>query len=267
MSNTDYLNGIVEKYERNFSYSQNEESAYNTLKDYLSNWFSSEMRAKGYYDVSLEIQRSGSRAKGTAIKGKSDIDIFLSISDPENRNTLEEYFDLVLTRLKTENLSARKQNVSIGIKYKECDIDIVPAKKVNSQSYLRYNDHYLWSTKTGKRTLTNIQKHIDTVKNSDFKKEIMLTKIWRENHNLDFPSVYIELVVLEALNGKKQYNLGKDFLTVLKYLQDVFYNKKIVDPANCNNIVSEILNNAEKQKIVNQAQIAVKAQYWSGVVK
>lgn len=197
-----YVNKIIEKYSNNNQLTENEKNVCSKLSQLLHNWFSANYDDQTIYRPKLEIKQSGSRAKKTAIKGKSDIDLFLSITDSENVETLENYYNSVFGYLKNYGLNVRKQNVSIGLKYKWLDIDIVPAKRVNSTSYERYYDHYLWSNKRKERTLTNIQKHIDMVNNSRLQKEIMLIKIWRENHQLDFPSIYIEQLCIAELSKK-----------------------------------------------------------------
>ena len=132
-----YVNKIIEKYSKNGQLTQNEKTAYSNLSQTLNNWFNRTYNRYSYYPK-MSIQQSGSRAKGTAIKGKSDMDMFLSIEDPNNEKTLQTYYDEVYVFLKDEGYTVRKQNVSIGLKYYGCDIDVVPAKKVNSQSYIRY---------------------------------------------------------------------------------------------------------------------------------
>lgn len=267
MSNNEYLQNIINNNKKSSTYSYQEQSVFNNLSSNLENWFNSAMRNNGWYEINMRVQQSGSRAKGTAIKGKSDMDLFLSIYDPSNRKTLEDYFDMVYKYAKSLTNAYRRQNISIGLKYQGYDIDLVPAKRVNSENYQRNNDHYLWSSKRRVRTLTNIQKHIDTVINSGLQDMIILTKVWRDQNGLDFPSIYLELSVIEALKTDRKYSLESDFLTIFKYLVDVFPNKKIVDPGNCNNIISEDLTIAEKTQIHALAQKAIDAQYWSSVVK
>lgn len=194
------------------------------------------------------------------------MDMFLSIEDPNNEKTLQTYYDEVYVFLKDEGYTVRKQNVSIGLKYYGCDIDVVPAKKVNSQSYIRYNDHYLWSNKHQSRMLTNIQKHIDIVQQSGVKKEIMLLKIWREKHKLDFPSIYIEQLCVEELGKNNQYNLADNFGHMLHYIADNIENKRVVDPSNCNNIISDSLTSAEKRAIANQANNSLSEKYWENII-
>ena len=218
------------------------------------------------YYPKMNVQQSGSRAKGTAIKGKSDMDMFLSIDDPNNSSTLQQFYEDTYAFLKSKGYTVRKQNVSIGVKYYGCDIDVVPAKRVNSQSYGRYNDHYLWSNKHKTRMLTNIQKHIDMVRNSGVQKEIMLLKVWRENHGLDFPSIYIEQLCIEELGKNNQYNLADNFWHMLHYISDNIENKRVIDPSNCNNIISDSLTNQEKRQIANQAQNSLGQEYWKDIL-
>lgn len=260
-----YVNKIIEKYSKNGQLTQNEKTVYSNLSQTLNNWFNRTYNRYSYYPK-MSIQQSGSRAKGTAIKGKSDMDMFLSIEDPNNEKTLQTYYDEVYVFLKDEGYTVRKQNVSIGLKYYGCDIDVVPAKKVNSQSYIRYNDHYLWSNKHKCRMLTNIQKHIDMVRNSGVQKEIMLLKVWRENHSLDFPSIYIEQLCIEKLSKNNQYNLADNFWQMLHYISDNIENKRVVDPSNCNNIISDSLTNSEKRQIANQAQGSLGQKYWKDIL-
>ena len=261
-----YVNDIIKKYDNNGQITQNEKTAYANLSQILNNWFNATFEENYLCYPNLDIQQSGSRAKGTAIRGKSDMDMFLSISDPNNAHTLKDYYDSAFEYLKSKGLTVRKQNVSIGVKYYNCDIDVVPAKKVNAMSYQRYNDHYLWSNKHQNRMLTNIQKHIDMVRNSGTRKEIMLLKVWRKNHGLDFPSIYIEQLCIEELSKNTQYNLADNFCHMLHYIADNIEDKRVVDPSNCNNIISDSLTISEKMKIANQAQDSLGQKYWRNIL-
>lgn len=281
VTSSEYLHKTIKDYDNNNTLTYNERSIYNEVCTIVNNWFN--YTYKNYYGcnsaysiynnfstATLEIQQSGSRAKGTAIKGSSDLDMFLSITDRENEDTLKEYYNGLYDYLKRNGYNVRKQNVSIGLKYKGMEIDLVPAKKCNSQSYQRlyerFNDHYLWSNKKQARTLTNIQKHIDLIRNSNARNEIMLTKIWRNRFNLDFPSIYIELMIIDALRNFNEYDIGKRFLHVLYYIRDNIMDKKIVDPSNGQNIISDTLSYSEKLAIKNKANEAINARYWSEVV-
>ena len=115
-------------------------------------------------------------------------------------------------------------------------------------------------------TQANIDLHINKVLNSDRLNEIRATKIWRQNHNLDFPSFYLELIVIEALKNRGKNQLSTNFWTVLQYLRDSFKNKRVVDPSNTNNIISDSLSVAEKNIIVQQAITSINQQYWKNII-
>ena len=90
----EYLRELLNKKQNNYNYSQNEERAYNYIADLINQWkqtFNNQFIYSSNY-IAIEMQRSGSRAKGDAIKGKSDIDIFVSITDPSNQNTVKDYY-------------------------------------------------------------------------------------------------------------------------------------------------------------------------------
>ena len=94
--------------------------------------------------------------------------------------------------------SVRRQNVSIGIDYNSDQIDLVPARRQSQYG----NDHSLYVSKKNSWIKTNIDTHISQVSNSNRLNEIKLVKIWRNANNLDFPSFYLELVVIDALYNR-----------------------------------------------------------------
>lgn len=104
------------------------------------------------------------------------------------------------------------------------------------------------------------------VKNSGRITEIVLLKIWRKLHNLEFPSIYLELTVIEALKGKSKSKLSENFLFLLKYLQDEFVQKTIIDPANSNNIISDDLYKYEKEAIRKKAIESLSQKYWEDII-
>lgn len=214
-------------------------------------------------DCLINIYFSGSRAKGTAVKGCSDIDLLISLKSSTN-NTLLEIYESLYDYLYKRNYTIRKQNVSLGVNYNGYSIDLVPAKKQEGNT----NDHLLYSRKRKSWLKTNIKKHIDFVVDSNRINEIKIIKIWAQVHNLDFPSIYLEHTVINSL--KYKYN-GNDYLaqnvwTVLQYISEHFINSKVVDISNTNNIISNDLTNNEKLLIVSQAQKSLNQQYWSNIV-
>lgn len=272
MLSTDYLKNLILTRANSNIYTQNEETAYKRVCDWINEWkqvfYNSE---HSYFEdtINVETQKSGSRAKGTSLKGKSDIDIFVSITDSNNYNTTKEYYNSLYSFVKSkigEN-EIRKQNVSIGLNYAKCDIDITPAKKVtySTYGYQRNNDHYLYSRKKDGLVLTNIKKHIELVKNSGLQNEIMLIKMWRNCHGLELPSIYIEILSTEVFKSQRS-DLESNTLKLLEVLRDTIQNRRIIDPANSNNIISDTLTDTEKQAIAEAAKNSSNQNNWKSII-
>ena len=202
---------------------------------------------------------AGSIAKGVSIKGRSDFDFFVSVKSSCN-NSLSEIYNTLFNTLShyssIKGFTVRKQNVSLGIKgllynYIPIDVDIVPAK----QHAINSNYHSLYKSKQDSWIQTNVKGHIDLSKNSGRRDFIKLIKIWRECHKLEFPSINLELSVLEALKGYSYYiSLERGFNIIMEYFVDSFVYSKIVDPYNTNNIVSNDMTDNDKLLVKEKAK-------------
>lgn len=213
----------------------------------------------GIHIVSLEL--SGSYAKGTAVKGGTDIDLFISLSENLNM-TLKNIYNNLHTFLKENGYpNARAQNVSVGIMIDGIRIDLVPAQRQNPTS----QDHSLYRRKADTWTKTNIQRHIQVISQSKRLSEIRAMKLWRNHKGLNFPSFLLELSVIEALRHSSYIGNGGDLseniVTVLNYLKTTFKTANIIDPANTNNIISDDLTPAEKNSISQAAEAALKGTW------
>lgn len=91
-------------------------------------------------------------------------------------------------------------------------------------------------------------------------------KIWRNKYFLDFPSFYLELVVLRVLNNQPMGQIANNVWKVLQYLANSFINASFVDPANNSNIISNGLTQQEREKIANYARFSLTAKDWSEIV-
>lgn len=210
------------------------------------------------------LKLSGSLAKGTGITGTTDIDLFISL-DPSvsTCNTLEGVYNTLRNRFNGAGYAAREQNVSIGIEHTGLKMDLVAGVRHHALGF----DHSIWRRKAKTWTKTNIDAHVTHVINSKRVFDIKAIKIWRKLRGLDFPSFYLELSVIEALKGTSLLgiNPSTNFVTVMNYLVDEFENKKITDPANQNNEVSDELTAVEKQAIKSAAQDTLAGK-WSQAI-
>ena len=218
----------------------------------------------------IDICLSWSIAKWTAISLSSDLDYFISLSHDcnENNGWLYSIYNSLLQTLKSTFWYVRKQNVSCRINYYWLEIDITPARKLPWNT----NDHIIYISKFDTRQKTNIQRHINDIYYSWRKNEIKLLKIRRELNNLDFPSIYLEYLVIEELllnKPKREDFLSNNFNHILGELSKENWNplfKLLIDPANSNNILSNLLNNTEKNRIISAAKNSYYNGYWENVV-
>lgn len=196
-----------------------------------------------------ELKPSGSYAKGTAITESTDIDIFISLNPSvATCNTHENVYKTLTACLNASGYNAREQNVSLGVKHGALNVDFVPGIQHDTGS----GDHSLWKSKQKTWTKTNIDKHISYIKNSGNEFDIRAIKIWRKLRNLDFPSFYLELSVIEAL---KDFNgtPSENFVKIMNYLANDFIDKTIYDPAVPSKEISDDLTVAEKRVIKEMA--------------
>jgi len=261
-----YLKDIIKKYERRDLKCYI--SSISELKETLKTW------AGIYY---VNIIKSGSIAKGTAISIASDVDLMVSLTSNcnENNGGLESIYDSLYSELNRKYQNVRKQNVSVRINLpsdmgvlNKLEVDITPARKQAGNT----NDHSLWVSKLKTWCKTNIQKHIDDILNSNRINEIKLLKIWRELNELDFPSIYLEYLLIKNILSSKSFGSDyweKNFLHILSELAKPDKNPlllKIRDPANLNNILSDLLTTNEKAKIALAAETAIDKTKLSDII-
>lgn len=210
----------------------------------------------------LEAIYSGSIAKGTAISLGTDADVFISLSSTA-QETLADIYNTLYNALTQAGYQAKKQNVSIGVNAGGYQIDLVPGKRQSQFGY----DHSLYKNKANAWTKTNVKTHVNHVTGSNRTREIKLTKIWRELNKLDFPSFYLELAVIDCLSGRSYSDLSGNFWQVLGFLSGEFINRRYLDPANTNNVISDDLSLSQRQLIRNAAQLARTKQNWEQIVR
>ena len=208
----------------------------------------------------LGITLSGGYAKNTAITLTSHADVLITLSPVPDMEMKDVYWNL-FEFLTQQNLKPDTRNVSIHLPIHGLWVDLIPA----------YRDHgiygnILFNKKTGATVRTDVAKHIHLVANSGRQQEISAIKIWRERNRLDFPSLYLELTVLRALEGERFGQLADNVLTVFRYLSHPFERAVVADPANLKNIVSSELSDEGKEAIAAAARGALYDENWKKII-
>ena len=249
----EYIMKIIDKYTHGSQHEEAVRKAKSALDVIVKEWAG---------DAFLSTSISGSLAKGTATTLGSDFDLFVSLS-PDTTNSLRELYNMLFSRLSSKGYTVKKQNVSIGVVVNSLSADVIPAKKHHGHT----NDHSIYVSKSDSWTQTNVEEHINIVRNSGRINEIKITKIWSKLHRLDFPSFYLELAVIDALKGKPRQQLDLNFQHILEFLSTEIPERRFVDPANTNNVISDyMLTNAEKLVIASKAEEGYIADKWSTVI-
>jgi hypothetical protein len=204
---------------------------------------------------------TGSLAKGTGIRGTTDIDLLVSLPSTL-QVTLDDIYRRLSHYLKTCQFEVREQNVSIGITYNRLPIDLIPARRQPGSLY----DHSIYRRKARTWTKTNVHKHVLVVRKSGCLDEIRGIKIWQKLNGLEFPSFYLELSVINALRGCRTALLSSNLWKVFEHLAYKFEETQIVDPSNSNNIISDDLTKEEKQAIAGMAYITLLQSSWHNII-
>ncbi|MCR5881211.1 hypothetical protein [Phenylobacterium sp. J367] len=247
-----YLRGILRREAVDTSPTSTLRLVQTTLWPVISPW------ANGHL---LSVVPSGSFSKGTANASGTDIDLFISVSSTAVEG-LREIYNTLDRALQTAGYKTRRQNVSININVAGQSVDLVPAKR---QNWL-VEDHSLYRRKVDSWTKTNVAAHALHVAHSGRTEEIRIMKLWRDQLGLDWPSFYLELTVIRALGVFSTYgDLAANVSKVFEFLRDEFLRARIVDPANGNNIISDDLTVAEKERISVGAR-ARATHYWKHIV-
>lgn len=251
MNSDYYVNGVLTAHQP--IYTLNHALSYrNTLLPTLQSWAGNNL-------ISVDV--SGSLAKGTGISGTTDIDLLVSLRH-NTPHSVQDISNNLLAWLRDAGFTVSRRNVAVSIEGANgLKIDVVPARKQNAWT----NDHWLWSHRTSGNRQTNVREHITYVTNSGRINEIRALKIWRKQHNLDFPSFLLEMSAITALRGRLQGSVSANFVQCLTYIQDELPNARLVDPANTNNIVSNDLSATEKQALSRAARLSL-GQNWQQVI-
>lgn len=225
----------------------------NSITSLIKTWAGSYLR---------EIKLSGSSAENVVVSGEADTDLFISLKS-DTPQDLKTIFESLANTLQQSSYSVSKRTVAIQTQSNGQKIDLVPGKV---QSGFQ-NWHSLYNSDTGNWLQTNIDEHINAVKNSGRLDEIRILKIWCKCHGFKFPSLYLELVIFEALYNKNKGQLALNVWTCLEYLRDKLVDKRFVDPSNSNNILSDyLLTKYQKDAIARKASECLKVQFWEQII-
>lgn len=213
-----------------------------------------------FEESSPNIREGGSLAKKTMIKDSYDGDIpcYFESDDTKPGSNLKEIYENVATALEKKYLVERKAS---ALRILDTDnksythIDVVPGRYVDDSK----GDAYIHLKGREKSRLkTNLDKHIEHIRDSGHRDAIKMVKLWKHRNLLKTKTFVLELVVIEVLNDMKKTDklsqkLRTFFLEVSSNIDDI----TIKDPANEGNDLSEIFDYGVRVTLKSHAEMAV----------
>lgn len=246
-----YAASIVEKYHVNADTGSPSHRAADEIIPLVKQW------GKQYL---LGITLSGAYAKNTAITLSSQADLLIALSPVPNMD-MKKIFWSLFEFLSDRNLRPRTRDVSVQVECEGLSVDLIPACRDRGAS-----GSVLFNKKQDGAVSTDVAQHIHLIANSGRQQEICALKIWRARQSLDFPSLYLELTVLRALEDERFGQLADNVLTVLRYLGNRFEHAQLRDPANAKNVLSADLSESGRQAIAKAARNALYDENWKKIV-
>ncbi len=216
------------------------------------------------------IRYGGSKAKGTMIKEAYDLDIacYFPHDNTDAGETLEDIFGNTRKALESDYWIEPKPS---ALRLKNPDpknfkvdfhIDVVPGRYTDDNK----TDTFLYQSSGEKKRLkTNLDVHIEHVRESGVTEAIRLLKLWRVRNGLRIKHFALELLAIKLLKDKKSVTLANQLKHVWEELHDHPDNISIEDPANpAGNDLSALVDPSIRSELSQVARAALDAIGSSG---
>lgn len=196
-----------------------------------------ELLREKFSDSSPTIRYGGSKAKGTLIKEYYDLDVvcYFPHDDTAAGETLKNIYENVRDALK-DRYDVNEKTSAIRLRSKEATtfgkdfhIDVVPGRYVDDSK----SDCFLYQTQGDKdRLKTNLQTHIEHIRDSGVVDAIRLMKLWKVRRGLRVKQFVFELLIIKLLEKRKDDLLPDQLKHVLFQIADAEEPICVEDPAN-----------------------------------
>ena len=244
-----YAASVVEKYRGDTETGSAAYQAAEEITPLLRQW-------SGKYLQGITL--SGAYAQNTAVRLSSDVDVLVELC-PVAGKGMREIFWSLFDCLSQRGLRPHAGNVTIGVEVRGRHVELIPACREGKCDIL-------FNKRAEGEVRTEVAKHVHLLANSGRQQEICALKIWRERHELDFPSLYLALTALKALEAERFGQLADNVWTALRYMAHRFEKLAVVDPANEENVVSDDLSSEGKAAIARAAREALYENEWSKLI-
>jgi len=211
------------------------------------------------------IRYGGSKAKGTLIRDAYDLDMicYFDHDDTTAGKTLKEIYASVQAVL-ANHYDVQPKDSALRLRSKDTTtlgqdfhIDVVPGRYVDESN----GDCFIYQNSGEKERLkTNLDVHIQHVKDSGVLDAIRLLKLWKVRRSLRVKQFVFELLVIELLKEKKSASLLAQLKHVWQELRDATQPLSVEDPANpSGNDLSKVLDAATWSELSSAARTTLNS--------
>ena len=202
-----------------------------------------------FSESSPDIRYAGSYKKKTMIRDAYDLDVacYFSHEDTAAGQTLIDIYDACADALTDDYHVQRKRSAlrvmekGALVSRKDFRIDVVPGRYTGEER----GDAFLHQEGGGKTRLkTNLQVHVEHIRNSGIRDAIKLLKLWRCQRSIRIKTFVLELLAVDLLKYRKSAKLSAQLEHVFTVFRDDADGLRVEDPANSNNDLKPLVDEA-----------------------
>jgi hypothetical protein len=202
-----------------------------------------------FSESSPDIRYAGSYKKKTMIRDAYDLDVacYFGHEDTAAGETLSDIYNACANALAEDYHVERKRSalrvMEKGALVSRTDfrIDVVPGRYTSEER----GDAFLHQEEGGKTRLkTNLQVHVEHIRDSGIRDAIKLLKLWRYQRSIQIKTFVLELLAVDLLRYRKAAKLSVQLEHVFTVFRDDADGLHVKDPANSNNDLKPFVDEA-----------------------
>ncbi|MCB1058134.1 MAG: hypothetical protein KDD11_21755 [Acidobacteria bacterium] len=217
------------------------------------------------------IRWAGSMAKKTMIREAYDGDMTCYFEHDETSagSTLKELYEATEKALRVDFQVERKTS-ALRVRAQDdwttdLHIDVVPGRFTTDDR----DDVFLYQAGGEKERLkTNLETHIEHIRDSGVREAVRLMKLWRTRNGIDSAKTFVlELLVVKLLQDHVDEELPSQLEHVWTEFRDRASELRVEDPANSNNDLKPLLDacRSSLQVVAEDTLWQIENQGWEAV--